>query len=191
MRDLLEEKIVHGCADYPSWCSTWECICRGAHDHAGADRFVFGMVEGPACPLPDKDKERQERVAARQKLLEEKAAARQQRIEVHSPCRHLPPGLWLSCHAGSLPPACTLACDCPSSLTRERQIRRGSQCAKAAGVGGYRWAAAKRSALTLQTLLWVAQMYCQRPDFLHAHHVAEQNGSSPPADPFKLMAVMF
>ena len=128
MRDLLDKKIVHGVQTTLRGVVHGKCICKGAHDRAGADRFVFGMVEGPTCLLPDKDKERQERVAARQKLLEEKAAARQQRIEVHSPCRHLPSGLWLSCHAGSLPPACTPACECPSSLTRERRIRTGMQC---------------------------------------------------------------
>ncbi len=40
------------------------------------------MVEEPASQQPDKERERQERLAARQKLLEEKAAARQQRVEV-------------------------------------------------------------------------------------------------------------
>ena len=43
------------------------------------------MVEEPASQQPDKERERQERAAARQKLLEEKAAARQLRIEVRSP----------------------------------------------------------------------------------------------------------
>jgi len=48
-----------------------------------------------------------------------------------------------------------------------------------------------RSALTLQTLLRVPQMYYQWPDLLHAHHVAAQNESGPPADHFKFNSVMF
>ena len=49
---------------------------------AGADRFVFGMIEDQASQQPDKERDRQEKAAARQKLLEERAAARQQRVEV-------------------------------------------------------------------------------------------------------------
>lgn len=49
---------------------------------AGADRFVFGMIEDQASQQPDKERERQEKAAARQKLLDERAAARQQRVEV-------------------------------------------------------------------------------------------------------------
>ena len=49
---------------------------------AGTDRFVFGMVGEQDAQPPNKEKERQERVAARQRLLEEKSAARQQRVEV-------------------------------------------------------------------------------------------------------------
>ena len=44
------------------------------------------MVEEPASQQPDKERERLERLAARQKLLDEKAAARQQRIEVRFLC---------------------------------------------------------------------------------------------------------
>lgn len=75
------------------------------HVCAGTDRFVFGMVEEQDGQLPNKEKDRQERAAARQKLLEEKAAARQQRVEVTFTifsCVHLsrekasPPGLCLA-----------------------------------------------------------------------------------------------
>ena len=57
---------------------------RPAHACAGTDRFVFGMVGEQDAQQPNKEKERQERVAARQRLLEEKSAARQQRVEVTS-----------------------------------------------------------------------------------------------------------
>ena len=55
---------------------------RPAHACAGTDRFVFGMVGEQDAQPPNKEKERQERVAARLRLVEEKSAARQQRVEV-------------------------------------------------------------------------------------------------------------
>ena len=42
------------------------------------------MVGEQDAQLPNKEKERLERVAARQRLLEEKSASRQQRVEVTS-----------------------------------------------------------------------------------------------------------
>ena len=55
---------------------------RLAYACAGTDRFVFGMVGEQDAQPPNKERERQERAAVRQKLLEEKSAARQQRVEV-------------------------------------------------------------------------------------------------------------
>ena len=52
------------------------CAC------AGTDRFVFGMVGEQDVQPPNKEKDRQERAAARQRLLEEKSAARLHRVEV-------------------------------------------------------------------------------------------------------------
>ena len=42
------------------------------------------MIEEQAAEQPGKDKDRQEKAAARQKLLNDRAAARQRRVEVSS-----------------------------------------------------------------------------------------------------------
>ena len=74
---------VHTCW-HSRVCREHQQRCRAAPAcaRAGTDRFVFGMVGEQDAQLPNKEKERQERAAARQKLLEEKSAARQQRVEV-------------------------------------------------------------------------------------------------------------